>query len=1103
MAKDDIRAAVKRCFAQQSWRVFFFLLFATLLLAQCDDGDDLLDQVPQPSVTAFSINNASDLIGGPAAQGALGDFLLKNNKIRVIVQNGGRTAGINLFGGNIIDADRTRDPKKESGKDQWGGMIPLLNREWTVNYFSFEVVSDGSANTPLVLRATGAMDVLDSLKGDQITNAVNLLEETDFKAPFRLSDVNDPFTFSSLKDLSLFVTTDYQINPGEEFVTIKSSIFNEGEEPVSLPVGDLLLPSGELETLLPKSGFAGSAVLDSASALLYGATNRLSNVSYGYFYDPAVWQKASGLAVDGLQTVYLKDGVPDLLRPSGVSSVSVPPQGALEIVRHFAVGTGDTGSVLSIGLVALKIPNTAVSGRVVDSSGQKVEGALVAFLDEETGGTVAVFKTASDGQFGGLLPNGSDDRSRHFGSGRYRIRVEKEGYRGGVVDNGQEFAGSCKNLAEETDRVDLGSGAVQDIECTLGVSGTVVINGVVERISGGLIPTNARLTIVGKDPSPSQGIFHETAGHPTPYGIVGTHLINPNGTIDLTQQAQFSLEPGSYLFVFSKGTEYTLDLRSVTIEAGKRTPLTAVLERAVGTPGFIGADLHTHSLKSPGSHLSSDLRLLSAAAEGLDLVVLTDRDSLTDPSSLKKSLEQATLLPKQKLAVGTGQEIASLVGRLGTFPMTAQPLLATGGAYDGTLTTKDQISPKPDRVKSMAEIISDLKALEGERFVQIHQVMDPAQGLFSLTRLLTTPGFGQPLASFADPIHFRLEPNTNNQGDFVAPFPYGTSSAFAKGFDGIEIVTGLQSGVHGWDDSFNFFRATTLPTWFNLLNLGLVVTATGGSDSKGLLRDPIGWPRSYIASGVDPADHQGTADDLSMTDIAHNLKGHKVVISAGPFLQVHASSGKVRGEVGDLLALTPGSLVNLEINFETPVWAEVDTVEIFVNTNPKPAATSGLQAGRGIIDPATLSPYTQGAASFANEKAPQYQYSPTYLFSTTDQSLILEGKLGSDGKVIAKKGTVTQTITISQDSWIVAMVRGSGGTRSLFPLVPVGLDSAKIPFDTDFFTRIPGTVDAIGGIPAFAIANPIFVDINGDTNNDGEPFEGISIQNGSSPLVNP
>src|SRR6516225_253706 len=54
--------------------------------------------------SAAPIISKAQLIGGETPSGALGDVLLQNDQLRVIIQKAGRTGGPEPFGGALIDA---------------------------------------------------------------------------------------------------------------------------------------------------------------------------------------------------------------------------------------------------------------------------------------------------------------------------------------------------------------------------------------------------------------------------------------------------------------------------------------------------------------------------------------------------------------------------------------------------------------------------------------------------------------------------------------------------------------------------------------------------------------------------------------------------------------------------------------------------------------------------------------------------------------------------------------------------------------------------------------------------------------------------------------
>ena len=58
--------------------------------------------------------------------------------------------------------------------------------------------------------------------------------------------------------------------------------------------------------------------------------------------------------------------------------------------------------------------------------------------------------------------------------------------------------------------------------------------------------------------------------------------------------------------------------------------LEAVLAKVVDSHGWMSADLHVHAVNSADSSLGNDRRALSFLAEGVDVLVSTDHEVVTD-----------------------------------------------------------------------------------------------------------------------------------------------------------------------------------------------------------------------------------------------------------------------------------------------------------------------------------------------------------------------------------------------------------------------------------------------------------------------------------------
>jgi hypothetical protein len=69
-------------------------------------------------------------VGGPAAIGEIGDFVLENDKIRTVILQEGNSVGPGMFGGTLVDADLRRPELRHSagrGLDQFAELFPMVN----------------------------------------------------------------------------------------------------------------------------------------------------------------------------------------------------------------------------------------------------------------------------------------------------------------------------------------------------------------------------------------------------------------------------------------------------------------------------------------------------------------------------------------------------------------------------------------------------------------------------------------------------------------------------------------------------------------------------------------------------------------------------------------------------------------------------------------------------------------------------------------------------------------------------------------------------------------------------------------------------------------
>ena len=134
----------------QTIRALILGLVATTFALGCDET---------PKSSARRVATRVDLVGGPSALGELGDFVLENNKIRIVIQDKGFSRGFGVYGGSLIDADRARvipegNTSGGRGQDQFGELFPAALLQALVPD-KVEVLNDGSDGQEARIKVSG------------------------------------------------------------------------------------------------------------------------------------------------------------------------------------------------------------------------------------------------------------------------------------------------------------------------------------------------------------------------------------------------------------------------------------------------------------------------------------------------------------------------------------------------------------------------------------------------------------------------------------------------------------------------------------------------------------------------------------------------------------------------------------------------------------------------------------------------------------------------------------------------------------------------------------------------------------------------------------
>ena len=99
------------------------MTLAVIAWAGCSDS--------RGEASARRVSSRIELVGGDRSLGDVGDYLLENERIRIVVQGPGFSRGFGVYGGSLIDADLRRPFETgTSGQpvrnDQFGELFPAF-----------------------------------------------------------------------------------------------------------------------------------------------------------------------------------------------------------------------------------------------------------------------------------------------------------------------------------------------------------------------------------------------------------------------------------------------------------------------------------------------------------------------------------------------------------------------------------------------------------------------------------------------------------------------------------------------------------------------------------------------------------------------------------------------------------------------------------------------------------------------------------------------------------------------------------------------------------------------------------------------------------------
>ncbi|MEO8798899.1 MAG: CehA/McbA family metallohydrolase [Polyangiaceae bacterium] len=330
-----------------------------------------------------------------------------------------------------------------------------------------------------------------------------------------------------------------------------------------------------------------------------------------------------------------------------------------------------------------------------------------------------------------------------------------------------------------------------------------------------LRPLTARLLVHGLDGTldPSFGPDYRASG-------AGPIVDALRGDVDTP------LSPGKYRVCATKGIEWSVDCREITIEGGRGLSLQLELRHVIPTPTMLDCDLHVHARPSFDTLVTSEDRVLSLVAAGIEFAVPSEHNLVGDYGPALTELDMS-----RDLATVRGVEVTTYSPRFGHFGVFP---------YPGNKPVP------PYRHSSMGAVIAAARRGDDKRVVQLNH-----------------PRMGKGLGYFAD---VGYDPSAA-----VVP------PRIRLDFDTIEVYNGYELATPEKTQQ-------VMRDFFSLLNRGRKIAATGSSDSHHIQYQWAGYPRTVVDLGKPVSSD--TVDPLAV--VAAIKAGHSFVTS-GPVIEVEAN----------------------------------------------------------------------------------------------------------------------------------------------------------------------------------------------------------------------
>jgi hypothetical protein len=369
----------------------------------------------------------------------------------------------------------------------------------------------------------------------------------------------------------------------------------------------------------------------------------------------------------------------------------------------------------------------------------------------------------------------------------------------------------------------------------------------------------------------------------------------------------FHAPPGHYYVYATRGPFSSIDRADVELEPGMSLSVTLQVQPLpqLLPSGVVSGDFHVHGGASFDSSIPDLDRVLSFLATGIDVIIATDHNVVSNYASTLAMLgatNSIVIIPGVEQTPNIlwyyvpGDRFPKTLGHFNFWPLVPDFLQTRNGA------------PWPE-LREPGQLMDDMDGVFPRPTTAVRQLNHP----YLLAKLGRDQGYPQGIG---------YDPTT--------PIPATPTDGFTFGANALARAPGGNHRNIDWDveevmtgaSRADWLRYRAL--WFSLLNQGFKRAGTANSDSHSLSNERIGYPRNLVWGGHD----QGTFDVDSFD--ADVRAGH-VEGTNGPVLDVTIDDGATKTYRPDMAPISVGPTATLKISVAAAPWIPVTEARVFVN----------------------------------------------------------------------------------------------------------------------------------------------------------------------------